>query len=243
MKLHVTSLGDGPRTVVLIHGLGANADLWSDLAERLVADGTRTVVMPDLRGHGRSRHTPSYRMADFVDDLAESLPAGPFAAVGHSLGGGVLVRAAAKLAVTSAVYLDPGFQLGLPSAGWRGRLFWGLPQVTLPLTMLATRSRGANGTARYSAANREREARAKKQWDSRMAVPVFRELTFDPTTVAAPAVPSTIVLSSEGQAVVPDPLPERLAAAGWGVRRLPSVGHAFWLHDAAATYDTISDLV
>lgn len=49
--LHVRSGGKGP-AVVLLHGYGETGDMWAPLAAELARD--HTVVVPDLRGLGRS---------------------------------------------------------------------------------------------------------------------------------------------------------------------------------------------
>ena len=61
--------------------------------------------------------------------------------------------------------------------------------------------------------------------------------------VAAAGRPSTIVLSDDSPAVLPDATAERLAALGWDVRRLPGVGHDFWLEDADRTMAAVRDLL
>jgi len=48
---HVRIGGSGP-AIVLIHGFGESGDMWAPLAARLVR--THAVIVPDLRGMGRS---------------------------------------------------------------------------------------------------------------------------------------------------------------------------------------------
>ncbi len=52
-RLYVRFGGKGP-AVVLLHGFGDTGDMWAPLAARLVRD--HTVIVPDLRGMGRSAH-------------------------------------------------------------------------------------------------------------------------------------------------------------------------------------------
>ena len=49
MKLHTITTGDGPKKVALVHGIGASADLWGALAERIAASGEYTAIAVDLR--------------------------------------------------------------------------------------------------------------------------------------------------------------------------------------------------
>jgi pimeloyl-ACP methyl ester carboxylesterase len=112
--------GDGPtlsylaasdavrRPVVFLHGLSSPSTSWTPAMEHL-GSRWRTFAL-DLRGHGRSEHTPSrYGLADYCADVARLLvEIGESAIlVGHSLGGMV----AAELAqvghpLVSAVFLE-----------------------------------------------------------------------------------------------------------------------------------------
>src|SRR6478609_2376264 len=49
--IHVRVGGKGP-AAVLLHGYGETGDMWVPMAQALMAD--HTVVVPDLRGMGRS---------------------------------------------------------------------------------------------------------------------------------------------------------------------------------------------
>ena len=57
------------------------------------------------------------------------------------------------------------------------------------------------------------------------------------------AVPSTIVLSDDSPAVLPDAFATRLENAGWQIRRLPGLNHDMHLEDADRTFDAIVDLL
>lgn len=241
MKLAATTHGDGPRRIGLVHGLGADGALWQGLTERLVALGDTTVITVDLRGHGESGRSRPYSIAAFADDVVESLPAGLDVVAGHSLGGAVLERAVARLAPRSAVYFDPGFALPLPTEGWRARVFWATAPVGLTVAALAQK-RKAKGRPPFSAADAALRDRARDRFDKAMAVEVFRDITYHPAPIAAPAVPSTLVLSDDSPAVTPDLLVSQLEALGWGVRRIPAIGHDFWLEDAEKTFAATRDL-
>ncbi|QIS17899.1 alpha/beta fold hydrolase [Nocardia terpenica] len=80
-------LADVP--VLLVHGMGGDGHTWDRFARRLVCSGRR-VIIPDLRGHGRSAHTDSYRFDEFGADLlrlCDRLELTAVDLVGHSLGG------------------------------------------------------------------------------------------------------------------------------------------------------------
>jgi pimeloyl-ACP methyl ester carboxylesterase len=115
--------GEGGLPVVLIHGLGASAEIWS---ANIGALGSRhRVYVPDLPGFGRTEK-PAWMdfspgaYSRFVLDFMTALGIGRAALVGHSLGGGVALR---------AILDDPGRveRLILVSSAGLGR------EVSLPL--------------------------------------------------------------------------------------------------------------
>jgi pimeloyl-ACP methyl ester carboxylesterase len=123
VRLFFTDLGpaDAP-AVLLVHGWGGDGREWSPHAEAL-ADRFR-VVVPDLRGHGRSEvpeegNTPAEMAADLAA-LVDALGTGPVVAVGHSMGGQVvnLLAVHHPHTVRSVIALDPahgahGAEVGL----------------------------------------------------------------------------------------------------------------------------------
>jgi len=243
MQLITTTSGSGPRHVGLVHGLGASAATWGPFIERLAATGRYTVTTVDLRGHGESPRAESYRVDDMAADLVDSLPLGLDSIVGHSLGGAVLYRAVARLAPNRAVYLDPGFALPLPTTGIAGRLFWLVPLVSLGFAQLGQAKASAAARAAYSPETRALLDDAKKQFDARMAVGVFRDVAFHPVPIEAPVVPSTLVLSDQSAAVLPNPLAGQLEEHGWQVRRIQGVRHDMQLEDPDRTFATVEDVL
>ncbi len=242
MRLATRRHGDGQRHVALVHGLGGDGDLWQGLTDRIIGAGGTTVTTVDLRGHGASDRDDDYGVDAFARDLVETLPAGLDLVVGHSLGGTVLERAVARLQPAHALYLDPGFRLGLPVDGVTGRLFWRTTPVSVVLAALVQKWHG-RGRPPMSVEDRALRKAATSRFDRRMTVGVFREVSHHPTPVAAPVVPSTLVLSDDSGAVVPAETVARLEGLGWEVRPLAGVGHDFWLQDADRTWAAIRDLV
>jgi pimeloyl-ACP methyl ester carboxylesterase len=91
---------EGPRSgppFVLLHGGSARWQHGEDLLAALAHEWH--VVAPDLRGHGRSAHTPdAYRVRDYVGDVAFLIRrriGEPSVVYGHSRGGEVAVMLAA----------------------------------------------------------------------------------------------------------------------------------------------------
>src|SRR5437867_9369430 len=92
--------GEGPRTILLLHGfLGSRRNLGS-LAHRLVErDPGLSVITLDLTGHGESPPLPpepdlATLGRDALDTATTLAVVRPLWLVGHSLGGRVALRAA-----------------------------------------------------------------------------------------------------------------------------------------------------
>lgn len=87
MRLWCRQGGTRGQRLVLIHGLGANADVWLPLEKHLGQWDGRW-LSPDLRGHGRSPHGGPYGYGSHAADVAGLLDQGEeIVVVGHSMGG------------------------------------------------------------------------------------------------------------------------------------------------------------
>jgi pimeloyl-ACP methyl ester carboxylesterase len=243
MRLHSTESGSGDLHIALVHGLGADESAWWPLRERILATGRYTVTTVDLRGHGQSDRASSYKLADLADDVATALPPGLHSIVGHSLGGSVLVRAVGRLRPQRAIYLDPGFHLALPTSGLAGAAFWAVPPVSLGVVGLLQSRRSAAQRAAYEPSIQASMKLSQQRFDTKMAIGVFREVAFNPVPIAPPEVPSTVVLSDESPAVLPDAMASRLQAEGWDIRRLPGVHHDMQLEAPDRTFAIIEDVL
>jgi pimeloyl-ACP methyl ester carboxylesterase len=88
-----TMAGEGP-PVVLIHGVAGRAAQWTQVIELLAQ--SRTVVAPDLLGHGESaKPRGDYSLgahASGIRDLLVGLNIERASLVGHSLGGGIAIQ-------------------------------------------------------------------------------------------------------------------------------------------------------
>lgn len=123
----------GVPLVVMIHGSGWHGLQFDALARRVAGAGLADVVVPDLRGHGP---TPARRgdldyVGQFEDDLAaliraEAAPSQKVILLGHSSGGGLVVRMAGGghgALMDGAVLLAPYLGHSAPttrpgSGGW-----------------------------------------------------------------------------------------------------------------------------
>jgi pimeloyl-ACP methyl ester carboxylesterase len=79
--------GTGGRTVLLLHGLGATAGVWSGVRGALSARADLRWIAADLGGHGRSSWQPDYSVGALAAQLAPCVrESGALYVVGHSLG-------------------------------------------------------------------------------------------------------------------------------------------------------------
>jgi pimeloyl-ACP methyl ester carboxylesterase len=109
---------------VLLHGFPFDGRMWQGTAPALAAAGYR-VVVPDLRGHGKSPVAPSARMEEMARDVAallDTLGIAKAVIVGFSMGGYValqmMVRESEKVRV--AVLVDTRAEADTPQ-GKAGR--------------------------------------------------------------------------------------------------------------------------
>ena len=116
-ELHLLEWGDpAAQPVLLIHGMRAHARWFTPVGPALAAAGFRALSL-DLRGHGASAHTPPYGHAVYGDDvraLVDVLELSRPIVVGHSMGGGVAVRAAASLGARLRALVVVDSPLGPP---------------------------------------------------------------------------------------------------------------------------------
>jgi esterase len=90
---------DSGEPVVLIHAFASQSTSWAEVAGVLARSGFR-VIVPDLRGHGRSAWADTYALEDFEQDLIgllDALKLRRVSLVGHSLGGHLALRLAMRL--------------------------------------------------------------------------------------------------------------------------------------------------
>lgn len=137
MLLETRSWGEpGDVCVVCVHGIAQHSAIFDGLGRALSATG-RGVLAVDLRGHGASGRLPPWNGDTHVADLLETLDAAGIeraTLVGHSFGGMLAARAAARAAerFERLVLLEPGLEvppeLALRSAELE-RLDWSFATV------------------------------------------------------------------------------------------------------------------
>lgn len=95
VQLHFREYGDTGRPIVLLHGLFGSSANWGSIAREL--SGGYRVIVPDLRNHGQTAHTPDMDYPSMAGDLwalCDRLALERPLLVGHSMGGKVVMRAA-----------------------------------------------------------------------------------------------------------------------------------------------------
>jgi pimeloyl-ACP methyl ester carboxylesterase len=110
--LHWTDTGGDSPPVVLLHGVQVDGLSWLRTAQAL--EERHRVVMPDLRGHGRSgRVHDALTAATYVEDVRAVLAAAGVrrpVVVGHSMGADVAGRLATQDEVRGVVLVDPALR-------------------------------------------------------------------------------------------------------------------------------------
>ena len=93
VRLQYFEHGEGPETVVLVHGFASNAPIWRYTVEQLTAAGRFRIIAFNNRGAGesdRSELESDYSVESFAVDLfnaVDQLGLRDFTLVGHSMGG------------------------------------------------------------------------------------------------------------------------------------------------------------
>lgn len=85
--------------LVLLHAFGSDSETWTRIAGDLADEGFRVIAI-DLPGHGRSGWLERYSLASMEDALGlalDQLGLHHFDLIGHSLGGYLALRLAARL--------------------------------------------------------------------------------------------------------------------------------------------------
>lgn len=116
-KLFYTEAGKG-RNLMLLHGWTCDSHDWSFQLPLL--ESRYRVIAPDLRGHGRSEvmprgaYTPDDYTADIEALIATRYPGQTFIVAGHSMGGQIAARLAAKRPdlVSAVISIDGALGFG-----------------------------------------------------------------------------------------------------------------------------------
>jgi pimeloyl-ACP methyl ester carboxylesterase len=129
IKTRYWTLGEGETNVILIHGLGASADIWMYNIHALSKN--YKIYVPDLPGFGRADiPDASFTPVDYVqffDDFLNALKIDRAVLIGQSLGGGVALQYTIRFPqkVDKLVLVD--------NAGFGSDVIWTLRWMSLPV--------------------------------------------------------------------------------------------------------------
>lgn len=100
-------IGDGPATLLLVHGSPGNAQTWRGIAETLAP--RFRLLLPTLPGHGKQPAEDPTTVSALAEAVAAILPAEPLAIVAHSFGASVALRLAMQSPqlVTRMMLMEP----------------------------------------------------------------------------------------------------------------------------------------
>ena len=107
---------NGP-TLLLMHGLSGTGALWRGLIDILDREWPGRWIVPDMRGHGRSDHAPTYGIGLHAADMAALVTAANAAddlyIAGHSMGGLVgMLLASGWFGVQPKAVVTAGVKIG-----------------------------------------------------------------------------------------------------------------------------------
>lgn len=134
-------VGEGPRTILAIHGWMVSSTVYDELAERLDLTGHRLVI-PDLRGAGESdRPATGYTVERYARDVLELMDVlgdSSFVLIGHSMGGAIAqwIAAEAPARVAAMTLLCPVPASGIPFPPEAAALFRGADNRESKATIL-----------------------------------------------------------------------------------------------------------
>jgi non-heme chloroperoxidase len=203
--LYCATHGSGT-PLLLIHGFGASGQMFQPLLASLSA--AHTVLVPDLRGHGKSQRLPLAdsvaRLAADLDDLLDLLGGRPAFVLGHGGGAAVAQQLAHDFPgrVRGLILVSATARATSPSDGAMRRLRSGLSGL------LGERGERAGGCSSY-AGNQLLQTFDSRPWLGTLTMP-------------------TLVLAGADDAVAPMPYTREIAGRLPRCRLevIPGAGHS-----------------
>ena len=225
--LHVHRYGDpAGAPAVLLHGVTGHGARWRRTAESFLAD--RSVLAPDLRGHGRSPHEPPWTVERHVADVLALLDAEGVERtdlVGHSYGGMIALHLArtAPRRVRRLLLLDPAIGLAPEYAAREARAYLAPPAYADAAEARADRA------ARWSGAPADLvdeevaehleptpDGRLRWRYEPAAVVTAYSEMARPHLTPPAD-LPTHLVIATRADLVRPEFVVECRAALGPGL--------------------------
>ncbi|NKZ05931.1 alpha/beta fold hydrolase [Actinomadura latina] len=244
--LHVHRYGDpAGEPIVLLHGVTGHGARWRLTAESHL--GGRSVLAPDLRGHGRSPHEPPWTVERHVADVLALLDAEGIERadlVGHSYGGMIALHLArtAPRRVRRLLLLDPATGLAPADAAREARGY--LP----PMTFADVAEARAHLAARWSDAPADAvdeevaehleptpDGRLRWRFEPAAVVTAYSEMARPHLTPPAD-MPTHLVIATRADLVRPEFVADCRAALGPGLAISEiEAGHMLYVDRPAET--------
>src|SRR2546429_4291208 len=188
--------GEGTRTALLLHGLGATSAVWKSVERALQERGSVRWLAADLSGHGGSDWQSSYSVGQLAARLAELVQQqmiGEVFVVGHSLGAYVgLALASAWFGITVRGVVGIG-----PKVSWSAADLKAAQELaTRPVRWYQT---GEEALTRYRrVSGLGMDIAAGEEWLARGSVHAERgwRLAQDPRTFAVTGAPFASLVAS-----------------------------------------------
>lgn len=239
--------GEGSDVLLLIHGLGANGATWDMFRAHIEGAWPGRVLVPDLRGHGRSEHRGNYAFGTMAADLAELVrPGDRVTIVGHSLGG-----ALGALLGSGWFGIDVDLVVALSvKVNWTvGEIEKGRSLAGNPVRLMATQEEATERYLRVSGlSNHQAQVARSAAAGVAQEAGQFR-VAADPRIFgcAAPGVPDLlaqarcplILATGEQDPIAPS---ADFATAGLPVTVIPGAGHQVHLDAPAAIWRLMSPI-
>lgn len=105
LRINYKIIGNGDLPIILLHGWGVDSDRYIETVEQLILQTTNLelstkILVPDLPGFGKSDNPPTAWGVDdyvnIVDQFATEIAHGKMILIGHSFGGRISIKFAAK---------------------------------------------------------------------------------------------------------------------------------------------------
>lgn len=237
VRLHYDIHGDGPETIVFVHGLMLASESWE--AQVASFSATHRVVTFDLRGQGRSAHISAGldldNLAADTVELIRALRLGPCHLVGFSMGTFVAMRVAARRPelVRTLTLIGPSAEAEEPENLPRYRLLIALVKLFGPRPFTGPLMKILFGDTFLNDARRSPEAEHWRAYLRRLPKDLHRAaaasagrraITGELGNISAPTL---IVSGEEDRPISPDKARAVHAAiAGSRFEAIPATGHA-----------------
>ncbi|GAB2949483.1 alpha/beta fold hydrolase [Micromonospora polyrhachis] len=243
-EVRVRGGGDGEPLLLLVHGLGATAEVWDRWRPVLTRHWPGRWLAPDLPGHGGSAPLARYSFDSLAEALARLVEPGvPVVVLGHSLGGVLgLTLAGTDFNLSVAAVVGLGIKVS-----WTGEeLAKARALADRPVTFFDSRQEAALRQLRVSGLvglldpDDEAVSAGLRQEDGRW------RLALDPAVfgVGAPDMP-TLLAAARAPVVLArggaDPMvsAEQLRTLSPSAVTLPGLGHNAHVEDPGAVFELL----